>query len=116
MADPEGVQGVRSNPPLELNYFIFMGNFRKNEATLRKQTPLSEFEPPIQKSWIRYWGGGGGGGYMYESDMHGSRIDMGWGGGGAPPDLCGSNLGGSSLRPGVILEKSDDLSSYCFRA
>ena len=27
--DPEGVQGVRSNPPLQLNYFIFMGNFRK---------------------------------------------------------------------------------------
>ena len=32
VADPEGVQRVRSNPPLELNYFIFMGNFRKNEA------------------------------------------------------------------------------------
>ena len=62
MPGPQGVQGVRSNPPLELNYFIFMGNFRKNEATLRKQTPLSEFEPPIQKSWIRSWGGGGGGG------------------------------------------------------
>ena len=37
VADPEGVQGVRSNPPLELNNFIFMGNFReKNEAKLRK--------------------------------------------------------------------------------
>ena len=34
--DPEGVQGVRSNPPLELDYFIFVGNFRKNEAKLRK--------------------------------------------------------------------------------
>ena len=77
MADPEGVQGVRSNPPLELNYFIFMGNFRKNEAKLRKQTPLSEFEPPIQKYWIRSLGGGGG--YMYESDMHGSRIVSGGG-------------------------------------
>ena len=39
VADPEGVQGVRSNPPLELNYFIFMGNFRKNEATLKKTNP-----------------------------------------------------------------------------
>ena len=85
VADPEGVEGVRSNPPLvravpgnisevnlnigwaqtnpplELNYFIFMGNFKKNEATLRKHPPpLSEFEPPIQKSLIRSWGGGVG--------------------------------------------------------
>ena len=45
VADQEGV--------LELNYFIFMGNFRKNVTKLRKRTPLSEFEPPIQKSWIR---------------------------------------------------------------
>ena len=105
-------RGFALTPPLELNYFIFMGNFRKNEANIRKKTPLSEFEPPIQKSWIR---SGGGGGYMHESDMHGSRIVSG-GGGGAPPDLCGSNLGGSSPRPGVILEKYDDLSSYCFRA
>ena len=29
VADPEGFQGVRSHPPHELNYFIFMGNFRK---------------------------------------------------------------------------------------
>ena len=28
VADLEGVQGVRSNPPLEPNYFIFMGNFK----------------------------------------------------------------------------------------
>ena len=40
LADPEGVQGVCSNPPLELNYFIFMGNFRKNEAKLVKRHPL----------------------------------------------------------------------------
>ena len=63
---------------------------------------------------------------MYESGMNGSRIVSGEGrgtarpvcvwGGGAPPDLCGSNLGGSSLRPGVFFEISDDLSSYCFRA
>ena len=54
---------------------------------------------------------------MYESDMHGSRIVSGGGGReGAPPDLCGSIIGGSSLRPGVFLEKSDEFSSYCFRA
>ena len=29
VADPEGIQGVHSNSPLELNYFIFMENFRK---------------------------------------------------------------------------------------
>ena len=41
---------------------------------------------------------------MYKSDMHGSRIVSGGGGGeGAPPDLSGSILGGSSLRPGVFL-------------
>ena len=45
VADPEGVQGVRSNPPLELNYFIFMGNFRKNEAKLRKRTPYLNLNP-----------------------------------------------------------------------
>ena len=32
--------------PLELNYFIFMGNLRKNEAKIGKRTPVSEFEPP----------------------------------------------------------------------
>ena len=26
VADLEGVQGVRSNPPLKRNYFFFMGN------------------------------------------------------------------------------------------
>ena len=30
VADPEGVRGVQTNPRLSLNYFIFMGNFRKN--------------------------------------------------------------------------------------
>ena len=35
----------RSNPPLELNYFIFMGNFRKNEAKLRKRTPYLNLNP-----------------------------------------------------------------------
>ena len=29
VADLEGVQGVRSSPPLESNYFIFVGNFKK---------------------------------------------------------------------------------------
>ena len=28
VADLEGVQGVRSNPPLGPNYSIFMGNFK----------------------------------------------------------------------------------------
>ena len=28
VADLEGVQGVRSNPPLEPNYFVFMGNLK----------------------------------------------------------------------------------------
>ena len=30
VADPEGVRRVQTNPLLSLNYFIFMGNFRKN--------------------------------------------------------------------------------------
>ena len=42
VADPEGVQGVRSNPSLELNYFIFMGNFRKNEE---KHPPFLNLNP-----------------------------------------------------------------------
>ena len=29
VADIEGVQGVRSNPPLEPNYFVFMGNLKR---------------------------------------------------------------------------------------
>ena len=29
VADLEGVQGVLSNPPLEPNYFVFMGNLKK---------------------------------------------------------------------------------------
>ena len=29
VSDPEGVQGVRSNPPLRQNYSIFMENFQK---------------------------------------------------------------------------------------
>ena len=45
VADPEGGQGVRSNPPLELNYFIFMRNFRKSEAKLRKRTPSLNLNP-----------------------------------------------------------------------
>ena len=28
VADLEGVQGVRLNPPLETDYFIFMENFK----------------------------------------------------------------------------------------
>ena len=59
MADPEGVQGVRSNPPLELNYFIFMGNFRKNEAKLRKRNPFLNLNP-LSKNPGSAPGGGGG--------------------------------------------------------
>ena len=29
VADLEGVQDVRSNPPLEPNHFVFMGNLKK---------------------------------------------------------------------------------------
>ena len=48
MADLEGVQGVHLNPPLEPNYFIFMGNFEKFRAKLGKRTPFSEFlDPPL---------------------------------------------------------------------
>ena len=63
---------------LELNYFIFMGNFRKNEAKLRKQTPPFLNLHPLFKN---PGSAPGGGGYMYESDMHGSRIVSGGGGG-----------------------------------
>ena len=56
MADLEGVQGVCSNPPLDPNYFIFMGNFKKVCGKLCKRTPpFSTFEPPLQTSWIRPW-------------------------------------------------------------
>ena len=40
VADLEGVQGVRSNPPLEPNFFIFMENFNKFCLKLGKRTPL----------------------------------------------------------------------------
>ena len=33
-----GFRGFALTPHLELNYFIYMGNFRKNEATLLKKT------------------------------------------------------------------------------
>ena len=52
---PEGVQGVRSNPPLRPNYLISMDNFKKNYAKSRKRNPQCEFEPPLQKSGIRPW-------------------------------------------------------------
>ena len=40
-----GGSGGSLEPPLELNYFIFMGNFRKNEAKLRKRTPFLNLNP-----------------------------------------------------------------------
>ena len=39
-ADLEGVQGVCSNPLLEPNYLISMGNFKKCCVKLGKRTPL----------------------------------------------------------------------------
>ena len=53
VADLEGIQGVRSNSPLESNYLIFMGNFKKFCVHLGKRTGISTFEPPLEKSWIR---------------------------------------------------------------
>ena len=41
VADPERVRGVQTNPLLSLNYFIFMGNFRKNWSNSTNRTPLS---------------------------------------------------------------------------
>ena len=40
-ADLEGVQGVCSNPPLVLNHFIVMGNFKRFCMELGKRTPIS---------------------------------------------------------------------------
>ena len=40
VADLEGVQGVRSNPPLDQNYLIFMGNFKIFCVKLGQRTPL----------------------------------------------------------------------------
>ena len=31
MADPDGIQRVRLNPPLGPNHFVFNGIFKKNE-------------------------------------------------------------------------------------
>ena len=53
VADPEGGQGVRSNPPFRQNHFNFMGIFMKVQVKVPKRTPLWPFEPPHQKSWIR---------------------------------------------------------------
>ena len=40
VADLEGVRGVRSNPPPDPNYSIFMGNFKTFCVKLGKRTPL----------------------------------------------------------------------------
>ena len=45
VADPEGVRGVRSNPPLRPNYFIFMGNYKKTWVNWSNRTPLSNLNP-----------------------------------------------------------------------
>ena len=36
VADPEGVEGVCSNPPLRQNYFIFMENFQKKSGKVNE--------------------------------------------------------------------------------
>ena len=45
MADPEGVHGVRSNPPLWVNYSIFMGIYLKSLVKLTKRTPFVNLNP-----------------------------------------------------------------------
>ena len=45
MADPEGVRGVQTNPLLSLNYFIFMGDFRKNWSNCSNRTPSANLNP-----------------------------------------------------------------------
>ena len=49
VADPEGVQGVRLNPPLRPNYFISMGIYLKSWVKPTKRTPLCKFEPALQE-------------------------------------------------------------------
>ena len=51
--DLEGVRVDRLNPPLEPNYFTFMGKFMKNLLNDENNPPFDGFEPPFQKSWIR---------------------------------------------------------------
>ena len=74
VADPEGGQGVRSQPlnapvfkyPIKMKYFglrktklfHFHGIFKKNEIKSAKRTPTQPnytYEPPFRKSWIRPW-------------------------------------------------------------
>ena len=45
MADPEGVRGIQTNPLLSLNYFIFMGNVRKNGSNYTNRTPSANLYP-----------------------------------------------------------------------
>ena len=40
VADLEGIQGVRLNPNLEPNYFVFHGEFQEICVKLSKRTPL----------------------------------------------------------------------------
>ena len=48
VADLEGVRGVHSNPPLEPNYYIFMGKFKKIWMKIGKRTPLVNLNPPFK--------------------------------------------------------------------
>ena len=48
-----GGSGGSNEPPLEPKLFHFHGEFQEKLVKLHKSNPLSKFEPPIQKSWIR---------------------------------------------------------------
>ena len=50
MADTEGVRGVQTNPLLSLNYFIFMGNFKKNRSNCTNRPPPSANLNPRSKN------------------------------------------------------------------
>ena len=41
VADPEGVRGVQTNPPLEPKLFHFHGGFQEKLVKLHKSNPLS---------------------------------------------------------------------------
>ena len=49
VADPEGVRGVQTNFLLSLNYFIFMGNFRRIGQTAQIE-PISANLNPQSKN------------------------------------------------------------------
>ena len=59
VVDLEGVQGVHLNPPLGAKLIQFQFHkeiLEKSDKMCKTNPPLSEFEPPFQKSWILLWG------------------------------------------------------------